>query len=227
MRNQYLYHMRFLYALILLLLTITVQGQSGYAYTDKGKADVDPQGVSLNNPWVGATFSYNIAGEGLSENFLFSAKVLYFAYKNAKFGLPIVGTAAPFNTDLQLSSSGYNAGLYPYFIALQKENLDLVIHGGIGYKVIPGDSTALPLNQLRATAGAEIVYWGGGRSKAGTVLSVTPVFTFNDSVEDKHFLEGTLIVPIGEFLGLLVETQIPFDGSSIAYRAGVIVRKQL
>lgn len=219
--------MRFLYAALILLLAVSVQAQSNYSLTDEGKAKLDPMAVSLKNPWVGSTFSYNLSGEGLEENFLFSARIMFFAFKTEKFGLPIVGEAAPTNTDLLVSSSGYNAGLYPYYVLKSGEKYDLVAHGGVGYKAVPGDSTTAPVNQLRALAGLEASFWGSGRSKSATVLSVTPVFTFNDGVDNRHFLEGTLIVPIGEFLGLLVETQIPFNGDDIAYRAGVIVRKQL
>lgn len=211
----------------MLVLAVSVQAQSNYSLTDEGKTKVSPQAVSLKNPWVGSTFSYNIAGEGLDESFLFSARVMFFAFKSEKFGLPVVGSAAPLNTDALLSASGYNAGLYPYYVLKSGANIDLVAHGGVGYKAIPGDSTTATVNQLRALGGLEVAFWGSGRDKSATVLSVTPVYTLNDNIDNDFFLEGTVIVPIGEFLGLLAETQIPFDGRKATFRAGVIVRKQL
>ena len=212
---------------MLLLFVASVQGQSAFAITDKGKATMTPQQISLKNPWVGATFSYNLAGEGLEDNFLFSAKAMYFLIQEEKWGLPALGSLSPGSTDALAAASGYNFGLYPYYLITSGEKYDIIAHGGAAYKIIPGDSTTAAVNQFRFLAGVELTYWGDGRSKSATTISLTPVFTLNDSIDDVSFLEGTVIIPIGGYLGLLGEIQVPFNGNDVVYRAGIIIRTQL
>lgn len=212
---------------MLLLFVASVQGQSAFAITDKGKATMTPQQISLKNPWVGATFSYDLAGEGLEDNFLFSAQAMYFLVQEAKWGIPALGSLSPGSTDILASSSGYNFGLYPYYLVKSGEKFDLIAHGGASYKVIPGKDSTATVNQFRFLAGLEVIYWGEGRASSATTLSITPVFTLNDSVEDLSFLEATVIIPVGGHLGILGEIQIPFNGNDIIYRAGIIIRTQL
>ena len=212
---------------MLLLFVASVQGQSAFSITDKGKATMTPQQISLKNPWVGASFSYNLAGEGLEENFLFSAKAMYFLIQEEKWGLPALGALSPGSTDILAAGSGYNFGLYPYYLITSGEKYDVILHGGAAYKIIPGKDSIETLNQIRFIVGAELSYWGDGRSKSATTVSITPVFTINDSVENQSFLETTVIIPIGGHLGLLGEIQIPFNGNDVIYRAGVIIRTQL
>ena len=219
--------MRLLYTVMLLLFVASVQGQSAFAITDKGKATMTPQQISLKNPWVGASFSYNLAGEGTEDNFLFSAKAMYFLIQEAKWGLPALGAISPGSSDILAAGSGYNFGLYPYYLLKSGEKFDLIAHGGAAYKVIPGKDSIETVNQFRFLAGLELTYWGDGRSKSATTISLTPVFTLNDSIDDVSFFEGTVIIPIGGYLGLLGEIQVPFNGNDVVYRAGVIIRTQL
>lgn len=223
--------MKYLFSILLVLGFLTASSQSAFTVKESRKAEAQVEQVSLANPWVGAKLSMaiNDPDNDIANNFIFSARVLYEAVTGDNYSVPIVGSFALGNDDMLSPESGFNAGVYPYYIAKESEGLAVVMHGGAGYKIIPqgSDFNESP-QQIRALAGVELAFKQDG--KLPTTLSVTPTYLmhFNSDLEDSFGIEVTGVLPISDGLGVLAEYQRPFtDGAEGVFRLGIMVNSPL
>lgn len=225
--------MRYLFlVLAFVLFSMGLQAQSAFAIQNSHKDGFSTQQISLANPWLGAKLSYNLNEDRpLDDNFLFNAKVLYTPVSGERYAFPIVANAGIGSGDIFNPDAGVNVGIYPYYILNNAQNFKVVLHGGLGYKVIT-DSVAVDQEapqQIRLMGGLEFAFY----SKTGgspTTFSVTPAYLFNtlEDMDNVGVLEMDFVLPIANGLGLMASGQVPlnkqFDGT---LRFGVIVNGQL
>jgi len=206
--------------LILILFTaILTRAQSSFyimkpVFIQEPEGEVKVSGVSLKNTWIGSKLSYEFQGDGLlKQNFLFSAKILYTPIHGDRYAIPIVSglgvnSPSPFSPD-----GGINIGVYPYYVVKDATNSVLVLHGGLGYKMIPKEMPEDALRTfVRASIGMEVLMYQNG-FKAPLSLSITPLYM------DGMGLEITGILPISAGIGILAEY---FAGTNSVFRLGII-----
>jgi hypothetical protein len=179
------------------------------------------QGVSLKNTWLNSKLTFALADDGLlRDNIVFSARVLYTPLHGDDWAFPIVSTAAPNNKDLFVAESGLNLGIYPYKILGSNSKIITVLHGGVGYKVLPTKNPGeIATQQIKALAGIEWLIYQEG-FKAPATISITQNMWKNDKAI--FGLEITGIIPIGVDMGILVEYYQPYTMKGGA-RAGIII----
>lgn len=228
--------MRLLFSFLLLLISAVLAvlfGQTPFAIVNSdGKDDAGLEQISMANPWVGAKLSYNLNDEKpISDNFLFSAKVLYMPVASDKYAVPIVGSIGLNSENLFDPESGLNLGVYPWYKISANERIALIAHGGFAYKVITEgvDTGEDAPQQMRILGGLEAVFFSSA-SGLPTTISVTPVYlnNTNTDVSSGAILEVTGIIPIAKGLGLLADGVIPFKKDQKgSFALGVIVNNQL
>lgn len=220
--------MKYLFSFLLFaLLTIPVWAQSPFSIVNSRNQEAEVRQVSLGNPWVGAKLSYNINGDQpIDDNFLFSAKVLYTPVSGSNYAIPIVTSAGLGSDNLVDPESGFNIGVYPFYSVVSKTNFQLIIHGGVGYKVITnGTDEGDDPQQIKLLGGLEVAFWPKDGGLPFTV-SVAPTYLYHtqDNVDNTSLLQITGIIPIANGLGLLADVQVPLDNLvSETFRFGVIV----
>lgn len=208
--------------ILFLIITTAIYGQSPYQLK-KLKKEVSTENVSAFNPWIfGAklTFAVRDLDEGLKDNFVFSGEAVTFLIEEDKYALPVFGSIALGSDDIFAPGSGFNAGLYPYYIVNESEKFDVVAHGITSYKIIPGDTTSF--DQFKAGVGLELIYYIDS-DKLPITFSVTPTFLWNDGVANTGMLEVNAVLPVSAKVGLLAEYQRPFKGIfDPIFRLGII-----
>ena len=179
------------------------------------------QGVSLKNTWLNSKLTFALADDGLlRDNIVFSARVLYTPLHGQDWAFPIVSTAAPNNKNLFVAESGLNLGVYPYKILGSNSKIITVLHGGVGYKVVPTENPGeIATQQIKALVGIEWLIYQEG-FKAPATISLTQNMWKNDKVI--FGLEITGIIPVGVDMGILVEYYQPYTTTGGA-RAGIII----
>lgn len=225
--------MKYLFSILLTMFSFALTAQTPFSIQNSQEKDeFSVEQVSLANPWFGAKLSYNLDNDKpLDDNFLFSTKVMYTPVSGDRFAVPIVGGAGLGNSNILDPESGVNFGIYPYYLVYSTDKFKVIGHGGLGYKVVVdgvGVGEDAP-QQIRLVGGLEAAFYAKEGSLP-TTLSITPVYLYNtlEVMENTAMLEATVIMPIANGLGLLVDAQLPFnklyDG---AVRFGVIVNGQL
>ena len=173
-------------------------------------------------------------------------------FEGAKnFHLPVMGNLAQLKNDISkkltvdtvkakieqalLSTQGIQVGLYPYYIIHNETNFSLTLHGVLSWKVngFKDDSNGTTyMHQGKFSLGAEIALGAtkGGRNQL--VVSVAPTIAFFNKNDynavfgkEKSSLfstEITGVVPLGEGLGLLVESILAQESYSV-FRVGIIL----
>lgn len=223
--------------LISLFVSLTLCGQTPFTIENSKESewvedDANVNQISLANPWFGAKLSYNLSEkEFTDEDFVFSAKVLYNPIKGEKFAFPIVGSAGLMKGDLLNPESGVNLGVYPYFIVRQETSRTFLLHGGFGYKVMPtSESNPIRTEQTRFLFGVEGAFWGADGAGLPTTLSITPGWVWNSNTPEPNtgFLEASMIFPLSQGLGILINGMFPFnDHYDGTVKIGVIINGQL
>lgn len=221
---------RFIFLFLMLFGTSIMFAQTSFYTTHSYPSLTEVSQVSLRNPWIGARLSYNMdPNKPLNDNFLFSARVLYSIAAGEKYAVPVVVGAGMDGTDIFDPNSGINFGVYPYYLIKSTDNIDVVIHGGFGYKVLlSAPTTDVVPQQLRFLLGAEVVYYN--TNGLPTTISISPAKMLNIDAGTWGMtaVEIDAIVPIGSGLGAMFSTQIDVSGDTpTAFKIGVIVSGQL
>lgn len=222
--------MKYLFTLMFMAFLGLATSQTAFdVVSSRGHNEVTTAQASLANPWIGAKLSYNLNDENpVDDNFIFSARVLYIPVSGDNYAFPIVSNGSLGSTDFLSSESGFNFGVYPYYLLSNATNLTVILHGGVGYKVLPEAETAEDVpQQIRALAGLEFVY--NRTNNSPITLSVTPVFISSNVEDNIGMLEVTGVLPIASGLGLLGEYQLPFGDNLFdsQFRFGVILNTEL
>jgi hypothetical protein len=188
---------------------------------------VEVEQVSLANPYVGAVkLAYNLDdNQSLEDNVIFSGALQLTPIKGDRYAVPIVGAIGLGSSDLLNPASGLNIGVYPYYILSENEDITLILHGGVNYKVLVEDTDADldPPQQIKALIGIEAVF--GQAGKLPFTLSVNPAYLYNTngSMDDTAVLEVSGVVPFAPKLAILAELAYPFEkGISSQLRLGVL-----
>lgn len=225
--------MKYLFSILFLTFTLTLMAQTPFSIVNsKTDGEFSSQQVSLANPWFGAKLQYSLNDQApLEDNFIFNTKVLYTPVVGDKFAIPIVGSAGLGSSNILNPESGINVGIYPFYFLKGDDDLKVILHGGIGYKVIVDgvEQGAEAPQQIRLVGGIELAFYGANKDLP-TTLSVTPAYLYNtlSGAESTAALEIDGIIPIANGLGLLASGQIPFNKSfDGSFRFGVIVNGQL
>jgi len=224
--------MKHLLIALLSIISLTVFGQSPTQIRAiRPLNNAEPFGPSAANPWqVGAKLSFAVRDldGSLENNFIFAGKATGMLLESDRFAIPIYGSIGLGSNDLFSNESGVNGGIYPYYIASSGEKSRIIVHGGAGYKVIPGSDSLDLQTQFKLSAGVEVHLFKDATSLP-TTISVAPAMLIHDAdTENTAALELTAIVPISKGLGVLAEYLQPFkkdfDG---VLRIGVIAVGQL
>jgi hypothetical protein len=135
---------------------------------------------------------------------------------------------------LMMSSTGLRVGLYPYTYVHRTDVLSIIFHGEGAWKMnaFKDNSNILQyLQQGRIAAGIEFGIGKTAGDRLPLTISVTPAITFFSSAEyEKVFgkskshvqgLETTMVVPVAQGVGLLLEG---IEGSGVhTVRAGLVI----
>lgn len=193
--------------------------------SQKKPANAAERVASLANPYVGAKLAYNISGD-VSESFLLSAKAMYVAASGAGWAVPIVANVGLGQPDT-VNENGVSIGMFPYYSVTNETQLQLLLHGGVNYKIADNQNA---LNQFRFLAGVEVALYPKDRSMPIT-FSIAPEYIKNVGVIDNSWwqLSMTGVVPIANGLGLLLEGAVPFNNSDFdtGLKIGVIVNSEI
>lgn len=191
--------------------------------------------ASLRNVWWGSKVLYSFdETKPIDESFFFSSKILYTPVFGDRFAVPVVGAAGlgEGSGDILNPDAGVNVGIYPWYLLTNdvESRLTLVLHGGIGYKVLTAEvpEGAEAPQQIKLVGGLEAAF--ASNEGLPTTLSVTPVYFLNTNATVGNFgaLEITGILPIANGLGILAEGSFPFDQSFDGqFRLGVIINGKL
>lgn len=227
--------MKKLSVVLTLIFTMSfVYGQTPFDIVSAKKSDVDVREVSAHNVWLGAKLTGTLgSNDDFGDALILSGKILY----NADFGsfkLPIVS-----NMNLNFSDvgditgfltgdKGISVGIYPYKVISEKEGFNVVVHGGLAFKLLPQETLALTPKQTKIFAGFELAKNIKADSYPFT-LSVTPAYNVNN-LEHSNFmsLETTAILPVSGGLGVLAEYVAPFKSEyNGVFRIGLILKSVL
>lgn len=213
--------------ILLSFMCATLTAQTPYyimkpVYLDNGTNQVRVSGVSIKNTWLGSKLTLALNDDGLlRDNFVFSAKVLYTPIFGEKYAIPVVTSTALNSTNLFNAESGVNIGVYPYYVLKESAKQITVLHGGIGYKVVPKTDDILVQEQVKLMVGAELMFYQEGFA-APTSISLSPIYWHNFNSDDYLGIELTGILPIGVDMGVLAEYWNTFNGID-GFRIGLIV----
>jgi len=215
---------------ILILFTIilfctSVYSQNGHQFKLIKEKEVESSSVSARNPWlIGAKLSFAVRDldGNLEDNFIFSGKAATVLLEESNYGIPLYTSVGLGNQDIISTESGFNVGVYPWYDVYSNETFSLVAHGGLGYKVVPGEDEALDaVTQIRALAGLEVIF---PTEVHPITLSVSPVFLDNNILPNSTMLESTLVFPLSTGVGVLAEHQLSLDSDfGSVFRMGVIM----
>lgn len=215
-----------------MLFTVTVVAQKPASTIGLTSSQTEqPRTVAPNNSWVGGTLSHIFnSDDGFADNILFNTRVIYMGYSNGSFNIPIMGNVSiPVSSNsvsdkaFALTDNGISLGLYPYYV-ITKPGLNIVPNGEVSFKVHPGETFDLSKRRLRVYAGCDFQI----ASKEGNPLTINGgVFHANNAnIDMKNIsgLEATVIIPIADKTGLLIDLKSPFDGKAL-FNIGFIVGK--
>lgn len=211
--------------MVFCLLTYIVSSQTPAQFRAVASPQVTTQAGSALNPWqVGAKLSFAVRDldGSLQDNFIFAGKASAILAQGENYAFPLYGSIGLGSRDLFSSESGFNLGLYPYYVISEGDKSRFLVHGGLGYKIVPAqDSLSEANSQFRLTAGIEAHF--GKAGSLPTTISLAPLVLWNNNIEHTTGIEATLIVPVFDGAGLLVEFLQPFkkDFSSVL-RIGMI-----
>mgnify|MGYP003599144981 FL=1 len=225
---------------ILLLLSFALSGwimygQTAYSvFNSVSSKDIQLQEVSANNVWIGAKLTGQLgANDDFSDAIVVNGRVLYNAdFKS--FKLPIISNVSLNFSDIGdiegflVGDKGISIGLYPYRVVKSGSDFNIVLHGGLAYKLIPKDKLSITPKQTKIFAGFEVAKKVKEDSYPLT-FSVSPAYLINN-LERSNFMaiEATGIVPVSGGLGLLVEYTAPFDAKyKNIFKVGVILNSVL
>ena len=193
-----------------LSLSLNAQSSAQFRYIEAPKSS--PQGPSSLNPWqLGAKLSFAVKDldGSLENNFIFAGKASAVIAQGDNYAFPLYGSIGLGSEDIFAPESGFNVGLYPYSVLSSTNSVRFLIHGGIGYKVIPATGDLEPASQFKLTAGIEAHLY----SKEGvlpTTVSLAPTILWHNIIENTGALEATVIFPVSSGVGLLAEYLYPF-----------------
>lgn len=218
--------MKQLLTVVFLLLGFCLMAQTGSQLGKVRSSGFSSHDVSAKNPWlVGAKLSFTVQDldGSLANNFIFSGKAATILAEGEKFAFPLYSSVDLGSGDIFSSESGFNVGIYPYYLLSDNANYEIVLHGGSGYKIIPALEDGLDAeSQFKVTMGIEAAFYKDENSLPTTV-SIAPAYLWNSIFEDIAILEITGVVPISQGIGALIEYQQPFkDGIDGIFRIGVI-----
>ena len=216
--------MKYLKLIFFMVLSSYVFGQSGFYTTHaNGSGEVSFKQTSMNNAWLGSTFSYQLQGDSdLSDAFLFNASVLYNLKFSENINLPIVG-----NLGLPLSDSPgqVNVGLYPWGFLHDSKQSSILWHGGVRYGLLPNQNSETSPQDLRVFAGVEFAFRVGQDGLPLTV-SIAPTYDLrNMGRENLAGVQTTFIVPIAKGIGLMGQHYLAKEATT--FNAGVIMNTAL
>jgi hypothetical protein len=218
----------------IILLSLIMIAAISYAQTPFSMVSSHPDGParisanSLNNPWVGAKLAYNLAGD-VSNSFLLSGRVMYSVDEGDNYAIPIVANVGFNNADSLDKDNGVSIGVYPWYILSKNEKTTLLLHGGVNYHVMDKDDAGY-ISESRIMAGIEAAFYpkSGG---APVTLSAGPEYIINTggSLGNAFAIQVTGVMPVATGLGLLVESDIPLDKSTISsgVKIGVIINNSI
>lgn len=224
--------MRKLFLFVLLVFfAVGLSGQSVFnTLTNLDGISLDEdltQQVSLNNAYIGSTFSYELTNPNnvnFSDNFLFNANIVYnIMFDSSSWNLPLVG-----NFDLnggQSTFDDFELGIFPFRVLSKSDNGTVfVFHSGFSYSIEPAQEQQLSPQVVKILLGLEVSLPLGTNSLPLTI-SLAPTYeNFNLERDDLFGIDGTVIFPIAPGLAVLGDLTVPFDGTrETAFAAGVIV----
>lgn len=231
--------------LFMMLLTLSVglaTGQTPWSITHSRNDEpvravktqegvtVQQAGVSLKNLWIGSSVLWNLDEEASIEAPGVNGTLMYTAYSNERFGLPIYGNIAlGQDGPIWNPDEGVTLGLYPWYELGQSNGFTLIAHGGVGYRRYT-DKDGLEdvdVTEIKIFGGLEVALSPGGGLPL--TVSVAPVYRMNQGMRpDGTTLEVTGILPMGNGLGLMAEGDFPFDGDTGSlFRMGILVNGRL
>jgi len=164
-----------------------------------------------SNAWLGSELLYELGEADFADNFLLRSRILVEITNTGDLHLPIMS-----NVEITSESplSGVDIGIYPW----QQLNDNFIAHGGVVFAT----NGEFNENALKVFGGFEFV---ANTTGLPLTVSVTPLFTFMNkgTVE----LETTIIVPVGNGLGLLAQANIPFKNTPATLQLGVVMNRIL
>jgi hypothetical protein len=223
-----------LFILIFSFGFLSAQRTSGFrVQTSEGlptQSQVKTNAVSLNNGWIGASFTNRLTGDfDFNESFLFNANVLYDIKFDSltSWHLPIAGDVTfPFDAD---SFNDISVGIYPWRIISTTSNGGVfVLHGGLSYEVRPAEESELSPQMFQVSAGVEFST-PLGTGDYPLTISVTPVYQNLNLDRGSNFgIQSVFIFPVGGNLGVIGNLDVPFSSErNTEFSAGIIVNGAL
>lgn len=195
--------MKYLITVLIMFLSFSLFAQTA-GYIQKAKEDASAKQVSMKNPWIGAKLSMPLqdVDGNLGKNTLFSARIMYTlaSGEDGSWAVPVVTTAGLGSTDILDPESGVNMGIYPYKVISDKERVDLVLHGGMGYKIVPDNENSF--NQFSILGGIEAHLGDGIEKQKGAVGASLKYLSNSDDLVNSLALQIDGILPLGNNTGL-------------------------
>lgn len=214
---------------LIILFSLAAKAQTSYTLNRLSKSgnDVSLQETSAHNVWIGSKLTGTLGQADFSETFLLSGKIVY-DLNFGKFLVPIVSNVnLTFNGDPKgflFGDKGITIGAQPYKVISENENSNLVLHGGLFYKLLPQTSIKLTPQQTKIFGGFEWAYYSKGKDHLPFTISVTPAYLINNLTNANMFaLETTAILPLASGFGAIVEFDAPFKkGVESVLKFGII-----
>lgn len=215
--------------LIIMLFSVTTFAQTPFTMmsTTKRSEETGQRVSSFNNAWMGAGLLYNITGE-VDGSFILNGRGFYMAASGANYGIPILTNVALNQLDTLNDNLGVRFGVFPYYVMINDSKFKLVGHAGLAYNILDRNDIETK-TQFRTLIGLEGAFYPNDNGSPFT-LSIAPEYIRSiQNVNDSRWqLSATAVLPIANKLGLLIESQTPFDNSIPgSIQIGVIVATEL
>lgn len=207
---------KFFTIMVIVLTAITTNfAQSTFdVMNSNGTPEVSTEQASAYNPYFGFKLAYNLdESRPVSESFLLSAKITKVLASGPNFAFPVASSFGLNSDDVTNPESGFNAGVFPWLNVTKNADsqLKFIVHGGLNYKVVTENVEGEAPQQIKVLGGVEAVFDNKQENTGPVTLSVTPVWYFNNVLDDFGALEITAVIPVARGLALLAESTTPFQ----------------